>query len=122
MTISAAAVVTDAAALVATISYKPGWRFKVAGPSGSMLCVYAETADSLHPERMRLTQHQFTLPPLPCTVAVFAAWVLERLLQVEQHEACEFFAVGGFRPFFPNHQDEGSPYVRVERWPMEAHS
>ena len=37
-------------------------------------------------------------------------------LQAELHEAGEFFELGGHRPFFPNHQDEGSPYERVERW------
>jgi len=34
------------AGLVAAIAYKPGWRFKLAGPGGRWLCVYAETVDS----------------------------------------------------------------------------
>lgn len=46
----------------------------------------------------------------------FARWVFGQLLLCEQHEAGEFFAVDGFRPFFPHHQDEGSPYELVENW------
>lgn len=42
-------------------------------------------------------------------------WVFDRLLECEQHEAAEFFTVAGARPFYPNHQDEGSPYVLVDR-------
>lgn len=114
-----AGFITDPAPFVATLTYKPGWSFKIGGPNRSMLCVFATTADSLHPERQRTTQHQFVLPALPCTVAEFTRWVLARLLQAEQHEACEFLAVGGFRPFFPHHQEEGSPYELVERW--ESH-
>jgi hypothetical protein len=113
---SGAAVVTDAAPLVAALSYKPGWTFKVAGPNRSKLCVFAVTPDSGDPANPRTTQHQFDLPALPCTLAEFVRWVLDCLLDVEQHEACEFLAVGGFRPFFPHHQDEGSPYELVTRW------
>lgn len=46
----------------------------------------------------------------------FCRWVFDRLLEVERHEAAEFFQVDGMRPFWPNHQDEGSPYAHVERW------
>lgn len=111
-----AAIITTAAPFVSRLAYKPGWSFKVGGPYGSMLCVYAVTVDSLHPERSRSTQHMFTMPPLPCSVAEFVGWVRDRLLDAERHEACEFLAVDGFRPFWPHHQDEGSPYEPVERW------
>jgi hypothetical protein len=42
--------------------------------------------------------------------------VFAKVLLCEQHEAGEFFTVNGFAPFYPNHQDEGSPYDLVERW------
>ena len=98
--------------LVAHLSYKPGWVFKIGGPLNSMLCVFATTPDSSNPARSRTTQHQFTLPPLGTDLV---RWALDRLLEIEQHEACEFFTVNGSRPFFPNHQDEGSPYDLVDR-------
>jgi len=107
--------VTELAGFVASLAYKPGWRFKLAGPGTRWLCVYAATPDSLNPDRDRTTQHQFEFPdPLP-DHRELCRWVLARLLLVEQHEACEFLTVAGARPFFPNHQ-EGSPYERVERW------
>lgn len=96
---------------VADLAYKPGWRFRLGGPGNTMLCVYSHTPDSWNPGRSRFTQHQFTIPPDGMT----ERWVLDRLLEIEQHEACEFFQVGKHRPFYPNHQDEGSPYELVER-------
>lgn len=100
------------------LAYKPGWTFKVAGPLGKFLCVYATTPDSLNPSRTRTTQHQFEIPDIAGRDLV--RWVFGCLLQAEQHEAGEFFTVDGHRPFFPHHQDEGSPYELVERWPEEA--
>ncbi len=106
----------DLAGFVASLAYKPGWRFKLAGPGSRSLCVFALTADSRNPTRDRLTQHQFEFPdPLPDQQGL-CRWVRDRLLLIEQHEACEFLAVGGRRPFYPHHQDEGSPYELVERW------
>ncbi len=101
--------------LVASLSYKPGWRFRVGGPGNEFFCVFATTPDSSAPDRERTTQHMFKLPDL--ADRDFVRWVADRLLDCEAHEMGEFLAVDGFRPFFPNHQDEGSPYVRVERWP-----
>jgi len=104
------------AGFVASLAYKPGWRFKLAGPGGRWLCVFAETPDSQSPDRTRWTQHMFEFPdPLP-DGRTLARWVFDRLLLCELHEAGEFFAVDGFHPFFPHHQDEGSPYELVERW------
>ena len=98
------------------LSYKPGWRFKIAGPNGRFLCVYATTLDSLNPGRSRTTQHMFEIPDDLPDDRAWARWVFARLLDCEQHEAGEFFAIDGVRPFFPHHQDEGSPYELVERW------
>ena len=106
-------------ALVASLRYKPGWSFKVAGPLNRYLCVFSTTPDSDRPSSSRRTQHQFELPD-GLDGRALARWVFERLLDCEYHEAGEFFRVNGERPFMPNHQDEGSPYERVEReitWP-----
>lgn len=98
----------------AELRYKPGWSFRVGGPLNRYLCVFARTADSLHPNRGRVTQHMFELPDTDCR-RVFAAWLLDRLIEAERHETCEFLTVAGVRPFWPNHQDEGSPYALVSR-------
>jgi len=110
------AATSPAAALVAALSYKPGWVFKVGGPGHRFMCVFATTPDSLDPARVRTTQHMFELPSEPVTWPEFARWAFDRLLEAELHEAGEFFTLAGHRPFFPHHQDEGSPYERVERW------
>lgn len=102
-------------ALVGRLAYKPGWSFKIAGPGGRHLCVFARTADSDDPGRMRTTQHMFEIPDLADDHAA-ARWIFDCLLLVERHECGEFFAVDGGRPFYPHHQDEGSPYALVDRW------
>lgn len=104
----------DFASLVPSLAYKPGWTFKKAGPGGRFLCVFATTPDSFAPERQRTTQHMFEIPELPDRRSALR-WVFDRLMDCELHECGEFFRAGDFRPFFPNHQDEGSPYVLVER-------
>lgn len=102
---------------MASLVYRPGWVFKLGGPGREMLCIFARTADTLHPERQRTTQHQFAIPAEAAgDLPAFARWVLARLMQVERHEAAEWLQVAGRRPFWPNHQDEGSPYEPVERW------
>lgn len=109
---------TSRADLVAALSYKPGWAFRIGGPLNRFLCVFATTADSVEPSRERCTQHMFEMPDL--VGPPFYRWVFDRLLDAERHEAGEFFRVNGQAPFFPHHQDEGSPYEHVEReiaWP-----
>lgn len=101
--------------LLAAISYKPGWTFKIAGPGNRYWCVFARTPDSLRPETERTTQHQFEIPEA-LNARDLLRWAFEHLLLAELHEAGEFFTVDGHRPFFPHHQDQGSPYERVERW------
>lgn len=101
---------------VSRLAYKPGWTFKRGGPLGRYLCVFAYTPDSGAPERNRRTQHMFNIPEDLDDDHAAARWVFECLLLVELHEAGEFFAVDGQRPFFPHHQDEGSPYELVDRW------
>lgn len=98
--------------LLGSLTYKPGWCFKVGGPGGRSLCIHATTPDSNNPARSRTTQHMFTIPD---DLEDPQRWVFDRLLDAERHEVGEFYAIDGFRPFFPYHQDEGSPYVVVDR-------
>jgi len=101
---------------VTRLSYKSGWKFKIAGPNNRSLCIYATTPDSLRPERRRTTQHQFKIPDgLDDDRRGFVRWVFDCLLLCERHEVGEFFQVGDVRPFFPHHQDEGDPYAIVDR-------
>lgn len=102
------------AGLVSRLGYKPGWAFKLGGPLNRYLCVFATTVDSSK-SGDRCTQHMFEIPD-GLDDRGFYRWVFARLLDAERHEAGEFFTVDAFRPFYPHHQDEGSPYELVERW------
>jgi len=106
----------DVAALIPTIRYKPGWTFKLGGPERRFLCVFATTPDSLNPARERCTQHMFEIPDPSPLGADAARWIFDHLLLAELHEAGEFFDIAGHRPYFPHHQDEGSPYELPDRW------
>lgn len=105
----------DLAGLVATVRYKPGWTFKIAGPLGLKLCIFARTLDSQRPGQERATQHQFTIPDFAVDDRSPERFVFDCLLLAELHEVGEFYEVDGFRPFYPHHQDEGSPYELVDR-------
>lgn len=101
--------------MFARLSYKPGWTFKRGGPGGRFLCIFATTTDSQNRSQVRTTQHMFEIPDDLTDDRTAARWVLDRLLECEQHETCEFFTVDGVAPFFPHHQGEGDPYQIVER-------
>lgn len=98
------------------LAYRPGWRFRFGGPGGRFLCVFACTPDSTAPDRERVTQHMWELPAgLVEDRQDFARWAFARLLEVERHEAAEFFQIDGHRPFWPAHGD-GDPYAPAEQW------
>jgi hypothetical protein len=46
-------------------------------------------------------------------------WVLDQVLLVESHECCEFFKLGGNRPFSPNHGPGRNPYSILEKGSVE---
>lgn len=107
-----ASVPPSLTSLVSKLSYKPGWVFKIGGPGRRYLCIYATTPDSNNPTVERTTQHMFEIPD---DLDDPVRWIFDCLLQCETHETGEFYQVDGFRPFFPYHQDEGSPYEIVDR-------
>ena len=115
MTVSGTVTSGDVRTLVAALTYKAGWSFKVGGPGGRFLCVSVLSADSLAPTRNRVTQHMFEVPA-GTGFQELARWAFGCVLQAELHEAAEWFSVDGFRPHWPHHQDEGSPYELVDRW------
>lgn len=89
------------------IDYRPGWRFRLGGPGNRSLCVFAVTADTLHPNRMRTTQHMRELPPADVD---FAEWLLDFVCAIEWHEAAEWLQIDGERPFWPGHAGD-DPYA-----------
>lgn len=100
--------------VIANMNYKSGWTFEVwadAGPSKS-LKIDVSTIDPSTGLRL-LVSHRFPIP-LGFIVVDAERWLLDCIIAVETHEACEFFEVGGRKPFYPEHGPGSNPY-RVTR-------
>lgn len=106
-------------ALVERLSYRPGWRFELAdvdrgqGSEGLTFSVYTLGYDTYHPERGETYRvvHYFPVPPAAYDERSWRRWLLERILEVERHEACEFFQIDGERPYAPHHGPGNDPYI-----------
>lgn len=116
--------------LIAEVSYKPGWKFRLqrdrdlgAGCSGLTLLIVARTYDS---DQLPRTQRAEALPPrhlfqspIPVPPEVYdragwAEWLFARIVDIEVHEVTEFLRVGGVRVAQLYHARDRSPYV--VRW------
>lgn len=75
-----------------------------------------DSTDTGEPRRYFITEHLFAVPD-PVYIGYPMAWdrwLLERVFDVEHHEAMEFFTVAGKRPFYPAH-GPGAPLYEVIR-------
>jgi hypothetical protein len=122
--------------VVAGLRYKAGWKFwlasgatsssgavvsldtaGLAGISTSGGCallappvtlhVTVWTPDSGCPDTRIVLDHQFTAPGAS---GDWERWLLDRILDVERHEAMEFFSVGGRKVFYPGHGPQARLY------------
>jgi hypothetical protein len=68
---------------------------------GTTLIITTKGYDSYHPERGETYRviHYFPVPPAAYDERSWRRWLLERVLEIERHEACEFFQIGGERPY-----------------------
>jgi hypothetical protein len=108
----------DLADIVATLEYRPGWRFELEsferdpGSEGLTFKILSKSIDTYNPgagEIMRVW-HYFPVPPATFNRESWLEWVRDRLLEIEEHETCEFMVVDGKRPFVPNHGPGWNPY------------
>ena len=114
---------------VAHLKYKPGWSFHLHSgltfaPSAGTAAVTVPVAPLflvicarvLHSGTGReiTLEHVFAVPPEDYVVP-WHWWLLDRVLDVERHEACEFFAIGDERPFYPEHGPGADLYRITER-------
>lgn len=130
----------DLQAAVTQLEYKPGWAFRLHnGPTMSSTCtrsagtapwwqvststaqgvillpplflvICALVTDSSDPGRQISVEHPFAVPPEGSPVTA-ARWLLDRILDVERHEAMEFFAIAGKRCFYPEHGPGAALYA-----------
>lgn len=104
--------------LVANATYRPDWQIRMAdidrgqGSKGLTLIVTSVGFDTHHPERGQTyrVNHYFPVPPAAFNRQSWARWLLDRLIDVEVHEACEFLRIDGKQPFPPNHGPGWDPY------------
>lgn len=110
----------ELADLVAKLHYRPDWKFELTdqhdrgqGSRGLTFVVVSQGYDTYNPERGETyrVQHFFPVPPAAYNRASWRRWILDRLIEIETHEACEFMVVDGERPFAPIHAPGHDPYV-----------
>lgn len=106
--------------LVSRASYRPGWQLALEdidrgqGSKGLTLAVYGRFPDTYNPERTLHVVHYFPVPPAAFNETSWRRWIFERLLEVERHEAAEFFQIDGSRPYAPHHGPGNDPYIIFE--------
>jgi hypothetical protein len=139
--------------LVASVRYKPGWRFRLTeGPTFNLgagqissdattgnyattattilvdglepvrrLLIEVEAPDSDDPSRMLRVTHTFPVPwgalAFDGPPAWWRRWLLDRIFDVERHEAMEFFRLDNDRVFYPDHGPGMNPYAVVDHTP-----
>lgn len=110
------------------MAYRPGWTFdlvdmvrdedeKGRGESkGLTLKILSKGYDSYHPELGEAYRvwHYVPVPPATFDQRAWMRWLLDRLIEIETHEACEFLQLDGERPFAPNHGPGRNPYSVIE--------
>lgn len=105
--------------IVNGLKYRPGWTFRLVdidrgqGSRGLTFIVTSKGFDTYNIDRGETyrVNHYFPVPPAAYGRQSWERWVLDRLIDVETHEACEFMVVDGRRPFPPVHAPGWDPYA-----------
>lgn len=103
--------------LVNSLTYKPNWRFALThldrgqGSEGLTLIANITGPDSYHHDQIVSVNHYFPVPPAAYDGRSWRRWLLDQILLVESHEACEFFTLDGDKPFAPSHGPGNDPYL-----------
>lgn len=106
--------------LVSRLTYRKGWMFSLRdvdrgqGSEGLTLSVYGQYPDTYNPEQLIRVVHYFPVPPAAYDERSWRRWLFERVLEVERHEAMEFFRIDGERPYAPHHGPGNDPYIVFE--------
>lgn len=117
---------TELAEMVAHLDYRPGWGFVLRhldrgqGSEGLTLVITTLGYNSYHPDQGETyrVNHYMPVPPASFDRRSWRRWLLEQVLLVERHEACEFFGFrtdgtqeGKERPYAPSHGPGNDPYL-----------
>jgi hypothetical protein len=103
--------------LVRQCEYKDNWIFDLAdidrgqGSAGLTLQIHIACPDAYHPQEIRGVVHYFIVPAAAFDERSWRRWLFDRILDVETHEAMEFFQLDGERPYAPSHGPGNDPYL-----------
>lgn len=102
--------------LIENLTYKPNWEtfMGLFIEDSEVRCwafyVVSDTENSMNPGRRIRVKHEFLIPPASWNRDTWAAWLFDRIRDVETHEAGEFFRINGVREFAPHHGNGEDPY------------
>ncbi len=102
--------------LVRSLTYKRGWQMYLEtdiaedGSGGLAFCVISVTDDSMVKDKKISVRHSFLVPLASYNRDSWAAWLRDRMQDVETHECNEFFRINGLREFAPHHGNGEDPY------------
>lgn len=103
--------------LVEQCTYRSGWLVALRdmdrgqGSIGLTLVITADTVNSYrHDEPMRVN-HLFIVPAAGYDERSWRRWLFDRFVDVETHEAAEFFTLDGDKPYAPSHGPGNDPYL-----------
>ena len=105
------------ARLVAGLTYKPTWQFRLQeiqrgqGCEGLTLMISGRAPDSWDPSSEIEFLHLFPVLPAAYDEDSWKHWILECVLMVEKHETMEFLKFDGEATFFSEHAPGRNPYM-----------
>jgi hypothetical protein len=107
--------------LVRACKYREGWKFVLKPDSdrgqeseGTTLEIIIDCVDTYAPDQDIRIRHLFIVPAASYNMRSWRRWLFDRILDVEKHEAMEFFQIDGARPYAPNHGPGHDPYIIFE--------
>lgn len=86
-------------AILAKFTYKPGWRFYV---EKGMLRVDAMVVDAYDHNKMTPLGYLHGIPSHVREDFPWERWLLDQIIEIERHEAMEFFEIDGVKVFDPH--------------------
>jgi hypothetical protein len=98
--------------LVARVTCKPGWSFRLKDEDGALrLVILVNGPDAREFGKMITVAHYHPVPTATYNEKTWRRWIFEQCRRVENHELGEFFMVGDERPFAPLHSPGEDPYT-----------
>lgn len=103
--------------LINQLKYKPNWSFVLDDinrgqqSTGLTLVITVTVPNSHRHDEVIHVAHFMPVPPAAYDVRSWRRWLLDQIMLVERHEACEFFTIGGVKPYAPSHGPGNDPYL-----------